>query len=117
MSLASCGQDLLDESCDVVYCLKSRINQLFIRRMLEGKLDEVLGRTVIIVDEVDDLVVNENPNSNYVKEDAERTPDLRMCFAALRRGELVMPRYLLKTYGVHTVAKGDSATGCAPLSV
>ena len=41
---------------------------------------------------MDDLVVNENPNSNYVKEDAERTPDLRKCFAALRRNEIVMPR-------------------------
>ena len=36
----------------MVYCLKSRINHLFMRKMLEGMLDEVLGRTVIIVDEV-----------------------------------------------------------------
>lgn len=43
-----------------------------------------MGETVIIVDEVDDLVVNENPNANYVKEDAERTPDMRKCFAALK---------------------------------
>ena len=69
-------------TAQVVYCLKKSINQLFLRRMLEGKLDEVLGRTVIIVDEVDDLVVNENPNANYVKEDVERTPDLRKCVAA-----------------------------------
>ena len=41
---------------------------------------------------MDDLVVNENPNSNYVKEDSERTPDLRLCFEALRRDDLVMPR-------------------------
>jgi len=82
----------------VVYCLKSRINHLFMRKMLEGQLDEVLGRTVIIVDEVDDLVVNENPNSNYVKEDAERTPDLRKCFAALKADEYArLPR------GVHDV--------------
>jgi len=87
-----CGIDLLDEGNQVVYCLKSHINQLFMRNMLEGKLDEVLGQTVIIVDEVDDLVVNENPNANYVKEDAERTPDLRKCFAALRKNEITMPR-------------------------
>ena len=36
---------------------------------------------------MDDLVVNENPNAHYVKQDAERTPDLRKCFAALRRDE------------------------------
>ena len=93
-----CGVDLLDPEAQVVYCLKSRINHLFMRKMLEGQLDEVLGRTVIIVDEVDDLVVNENPNSNYVKEDAERTPDLRKCFAALKADEYArLPR------GVHDV--------------
>ena len=48
----TCGIDLLDESAQVVYCLKKSINQLFIRKMLEGQLDEVLGQTVIIVDEV-----------------------------------------------------------------
>ena len=129
--------------CQVVYCLKARINQLFLRKMLEGQLDEVrggaviqpstsaltpsltriptltltlalslmaltlalmtlltlltltpqvLGNTVIIVDEVDDLVVNENPNSNYVKEDAERTPQFQACFEVLKRGEFLMPR-------------------------
>ena len=30
------------------------------------------------------MVVNENPNANYAKEDAERTPDLRKCFARAR---------------------------------
>ena len=82
-----CGIDLMDETAEVVYCLKKSINTLFIRKMLDGKLDETLGQTVVIVDEVDDLVVNENPNANYVKEDAERTPDLRKCFAALKRDE------------------------------
>ncbi|KAL3928165.1 MAG: hypothetical protein SGPRY_002510, partial [Prymnesium sp.] len=137
-----CGVDLLDQDSQVVYCLKPSINQLFLRTMLEGKLDQtsipqqphplphspisryhsrstrpmplsipwgeallivtsagedgcerhislqVLGETVIIVDEVDDLVVNENPNANYVKEDAERTPDMRKCFAALKASML-----------------------------
>ena len=78
-----CGVDLLDGEADVVYCLKSGINQLFLRKMLEGKLVEALGDTVVIVDEVDDLVVNEDPNSFYVKEDVEKTPDLQKCFQAL----------------------------------
>jgi len=91
----SCGTDLLDEDAQVVYCLKRQINTLFLRKMVEGQLDDTLGNTVIIVDEVDDLVVNENPNANYAKEDAERTPDLRKCFAALKRGEILMPRGVL----------------------
>ena len=42
---------------------------------------------MLIVGEVDDLIVNERPNSHYVKVDTERTPDLIKCLAALRLGE------------------------------
>ena len=38
---------------------------MFLRRMLDGTLE--LGRSVLIVDEVDDLIVNEKPNAHYVK--------------------------------------------------
>ena len=38
---------------------------MFLRRMLDGTLE--LGRSVVIVDEVDDLIVNEKPNAHYVK--------------------------------------------------
>ena len=44
--------------------------------MVEGKLDAFLRTTVLIVDEVDDLIVNERPNNHYAKMDAEQTPDL-----------------------------------------
>ena len=73
----------VDLESDICYCLKTDNNTFFNEQILAGKLD--LGEIVLIVDEVDDLVVNENPNANYVKEDAERTPDLRLCFAALKR--------------------------------
>ncbi len=56
---------------------------------------------------MDDLIVNENPNSHYVKEDAERTPELRKCFAALRDGDVVMPR------GVKTVKLWEDAQKAA----
>ena len=51
----------------IVYTLKSGINKHFLRRMVEGKLDADLRKTVLIVDEVDDLIVNERPNNHYVK--------------------------------------------------
>ena len=54
--------------------------------MVEGKLDEELQNTVLIVDEVDDLVVNERPNAHYVKTDVEQTPDLQKCYKALKDG-------------------------------
>ena len=38
---------------------------------------QALGKTVIVVDEVDDLVVNEAPNAHYVKKDVERTPEMQ----------------------------------------
>ena len=73
-----------------------------------AQLDEVLGRTIVIVDEVDDLVVNENPNSNYVKPDAERTPGLRKCFAALKADE-----YALVPRGVHDMKLWEAAQQAA----
>lgn len=53
---------------------------------MEGKLEEELGNTVLIVDEVDDLIINERPNSHYVKKDVELTPDLCRCFDAIKNG-------------------------------
>ena len=35
-----------------------------------------LDRTVLIVDEVDDLIVNERPNMHYIKPDAVNSPAL-----------------------------------------
>jgi len=78
--------DLADDDAQITYCLKARINKHFLGKILKGTLDAELKRTVIIVDEVDDLVVNERPNNTYVKADVERTPDLTRCYQALREG-------------------------------
>ena len=69
-----------------MYCLKKQINKHFLRKMVEGKLDEELKNIVLIVDEVDDLVVNERPNNHYVKTDVEQTPDLQKCYEKLKDG-------------------------------
>jgi len=69
----------------ICYCLKAGINKQFLRSMMEGKLE--LNRTVLIVDEVDDLIVNERPNAHYVKTDVEFTPGLISGLAALKLGE------------------------------
>ena len=47
----------------------------------------MLDRTVLIVDEVDDLIVNERPNAHYVKPDREYTPSMIKCLAALKAGK------------------------------
>ena len=65
-----------DEVPDIVYCLKQTISRRFLRKMVEGKLEDELSKTVLIVDEVDDLIVNEKPNAHFVKKDAQKTPAL-----------------------------------------
>ena len=54
-----CSANLDEEGGQIYYCLKDAINRRFLRKLVEGKLDEELGQTVLIVDEVDDLIVNE----------------------------------------------------------
>ena len=39
-----------------------------------------MRQVILIVDEVDDLVVNENPTISYVKDDVDRTPVYRRCY-------------------------------------
>ena len=73
-----------EDDAKIVYCLKDGINRRFLRKLVEGKLDEELGSTVLVVDEVDDLIVNERPNSHYVKRDAQRTPELAKCYAEIK---------------------------------
>ncbi|KAL1523443.1 hypothetical protein AB1Y20_018383 [Prymnesium parvum] len=72
----------VDNKSEICYCLKKGNQAHFARRLQEGTLD--LSSTVLIVDEVDDLVVNEKPTANYVKEDRLQTPDLVKALAAAR---------------------------------
>jgi len=78
------GKDLANEDFQIVYVLKQAINKHFLRRMVAGKLDADLSRTVLIVDEVDDLIVNEKPTAHYVKEDVLLTPEYMECYTALK---------------------------------
>ena len=66
--------------------LKPQIQRHFLRRMVKGKLDEDLSASVIVVDEVDDLIVNERPNQHYVKVDVELSPAIKRAYNALKEG-------------------------------
>ena len=46
------GCDLSDKDSKIVYCLKDGINRRFLQILVEGKINEDLGSTVLIVDEV-----------------------------------------------------------------
>jgi hypothetical protein len=45
-----------------------------------------LANTVLVLDEVDQLIVDEKPNSNYVASDMERSPQLKSFFQSFQRG-------------------------------
>jgi len=78
------GTDLLDKDTQICYCLKDAINKAFLRKLVAGTLDDELKATILLVDEVDDLIVNERPNSHYVRKDADKTPSLIKCFEVLK---------------------------------
>jgi len=79
----SCSKSI-DATSDICYCLKRQNNAYFNAHMLNGDLD--LSETVLIVDEVDDLVVNEKPTLLYTKPDAILTPQYKACYLALIKG-------------------------------
>lgn len=75
----------VDATSDICYCLKKQNNAYFNEQILRGELD--LGSTVLIVDEVDDLVVNEKPTLLYTSRDESLTPFYKMSYRALIKGE------------------------------
>ena len=79
----------VDGESHICYCLKSENNAFFNASLANGALD--LSDTILIVDEVDDLVVNENPSIGYVKPDVEKTPDYERCYCALQLNDGVRP--------------------------
>eukprot|EP00966_Prymnesium_polylepis_P037616 873415-Prymnesium_polylepis.1 len=71
----------IDLTSDICYCLKRQNNAFFNQHVLLGDLD--LSGTVLIVDEVDDLVVNERPSLLYNSKDELLSPHYKSCYTAL----------------------------------
>ena len=80
----------IDATSDICYCLKRQNNAFFNEHILAGDLD--LSSTVLIVDEVDDLVVNEKPTLLYKARDQSLTPFYKMAYAALIKGKSRPPK-------------------------
>ncbi|KAL1522513.1 hypothetical protein AB1Y20_017500 [Prymnesium parvum] len=80
----------IDLTSDICYCLKRQNNQFFNQHILVGDLD--LSETVLIVDEVDDLVVNERPSLLYNAKDELLTPHYKTCYTALINGSGKPPK-------------------------
>jgi hypothetical protein len=59
-----------DSEADICYVLRSHLEHAYRDRVFEGYVP-AFPDTVIIVDEVDELIVDGSPNSNYVKADSD----------------------------------------------
>ena len=77
--------DSIDATSDICYSLKKGNNGFFNQEITsKGELN--LENTILIVDEVDDLVVNEKPLLRYNKPDEDRTPTFKECYQRLKSG-------------------------------
>jgi hypothetical protein len=76
----SAGLQNLDGGCQVTYVLRRDI-EADCRNRGAASSDIVL-----IVDEVDDLIINDSPNSPFVKPDATASATLGLAFDALEQG-------------------------------
>lgn len=79
---ANFGGFLRDEKADITYCCRRDLNAYYRKYVSAAPL----ANTVLVLDEVDQLIVDEKPNVNYVERDAERSPQLREYFDAFRAG-------------------------------
>ena len=59
----------IDPEADVCYCLTSQLEDLFLKGVRGSNL--ALDEVVLIVDEVDDLIVDDDPTRHYVTSDAD----------------------------------------------
>ena len=73
----------IDATSDICYTLKKGNNSFFNQQITsQGGMN--LSNTILIVDEVDDLVVNENPLLRYNKPDEDTSAIFEACYDALR---------------------------------
>ena len=72
---------------DICYCLKKDCARFFNAHLLKGDVQGVLDGTILIVDEVDDLIVNEAPMQRYSKVDHQFSPQYKVAYDALIQRE------------------------------
>ena len=81
------------QAADVTYCLQRDLTQFYRDSVFFGHVP--LGNTILLVDDMDDLDIDKNPNSIYGKRDEELTSPL-------------------KTYFDEFLSKGDAAEADPP---
>lgn len=79
---SSSSKTSIDEDADICYCLSSAVMGSYLSNVESG--GKGLTDVILIVDEVDDLVIDEKPKTNYVKVDAEKSTHVKACFDQLK---------------------------------
>lgn len=80
----TCCKDFGDADAEVTYCTQGYLDRFYRDGIFKGKLR--LSDFVLVVDEVDELIVDKDPNNAYVKAETAEGPSLSRCFDALRSG-------------------------------
>jgi hypothetical protein len=73
----------LDSGADVIYCLKSALESHHMEKAPGG--ENPYANVVLIVDEIDDLIIDDNPTSQFVKSDSEFSSFVAPAFDELKR--------------------------------
>jgi hypothetical protein len=80
----------IDTQSDICYCLSHQVEVNYMQSVTSGGAG--VDNLVMLVDEVDDLVIDKDPVSNYVKKDDEQSRHIEACFDALiAEDQLSMP--------------------------
>jgi len=84
----TCGQGIHDDK-DVCYCVANEVDGHYMNSVTSG--GSGLEGVICLVDEVDDLVVDQDPTSPYVHLDHVKSRFILPCFQALASGSRVKP--------------------------
>eukprot|EP01048_Picozoa_sp_COSAG05_P008424 COSAG05_NODE_641_length_8138_cov_3.359373_1_plen_1666_part_00 len=76
------AENYLAGDADICYCVTSTVDSHYMDSITQGKPG--LEGIIMIVDEVDDLVIDDDPKTNYVIKDDEYSEHIISCFQALK---------------------------------
>jgi hypothetical protein len=79
----SCS-DKIEDRCHVTYCLRRDLETFHRESIFRGET-KIFKDSILIVDEVDQLIVDEKPFQSFVREDFKRSGYLNDCFSALKK--------------------------------
>jgi hypothetical protein len=84
ISASEAGEGFGEDARTITYCLRRPIESFYRKSVMERR--EPFSNTVLIVDEVDNLIVDGDPNQSYVQVDSD-SQLFQKCFDRLMNGQ------------------------------